>query len=237
MDPVHTYRSAPLIAEDLMLLLTDDATGRTTASDAARPLFGGALLVELAIEGTAIVDHNSGQGLFSTTRILAVERTGAGESDPLLAQAWTTVAQKPRSAQDLVGRLGKGTKEAVAQRLVERGILERREGRILGLFPTTTWPARDVAHERAVRERLHACLVVGATPDPRTAALVGLLHAVNQTHRVLDTGLPTAEVKRRAAAITQGGWATDAVKQAVAAAQVATMTAITAATSAAAVSS
>jgi hypothetical protein len=35
---------------------------------------------------------------------------------------------RPRGAQDLVDRLGKGAKEQLASRLVERGLLERRGG-------------------------------------------------------------------------------------------------------------
>src|SRR5688572_8078650 len=44
-------RVETLIAEDLALLLLDDDKGTMAASSAARPLFGGALLVELALAG------------------------------------------------------------------------------------------------------------------------------------------------------------------------------------------
>src|SRR5690606_28517539 len=145
-----------------------------------------------------------------------------------------TVEEKDRTAQDLVNRLGKGVREELQARLADRGILERRETRVLGLFPSTTWPAADVAHERQVRDRLTAILVQGLTPDPRSAALVALLHAVGQAHHVVDRGaLRAGEVKKRAKAVADGDWAAKAVKDAVVAAQTAVTAAIMASTTAA----
>jgi hypothetical protein len=139
------------------------------------------------------------------------------------------VAEKPRSAQDLVNRLGKGLKDRLLERLADRGLVHRREGKVLGLFPHTTWPATDARHEQEVRARLHDALVVGLTPDERTSALVALLVAIDHAHKVVDRGdVPARDVKRRAKAIAEGAWAADAVKDAVAAAQAAMVAAVTA---------
>lgn len=223
-----------LIAEDLLLLLLDDHKGTLTGSTSERPLFGGALLVELALDGCVEVQEKT--SVWSSAKVRPTGR--AQPVDPLLVEALATVAEKPRSAQDLTTRLGKDTRTRLLDRLVGRGVLERREGRVLGLFPHTTWPAVDLQHERTVRQRLQDVLVTGVEPDPRTAALVALLAAVNQAHRVVDRGPVSArDVRKRAKVIAEGAWAAKAVRDAVQAAQAATTAAVMAATGAGAASS
>lgn len=219
--------SQTLIAEDLLLLLMDDEKGRLAAASASRPLFGGALLIELALDEAVEVEEKRGH--LHVPKVHARQPRSRERPDPLLARAWQTVAEKPRSAPDLVNRLGKDVREELQARLVARGILERRETKVLGLFPSTTWPAADMRHELQLRQELQGCLVTGLTPRPRTAALVALLSSVNRAHTVVDLGaLSTGDVKRRAKAISEGAWAAKAVKDAVAASQAA----ITAATTA-----
>ncbi len=215
-----------LIAEDLLLLLLDDEKGTLAASDKVQPLLGGALLLELALDEGVEVSEKSNR--WSSAKVAAV---GTPPGEPVLDAAWARVAEKPRTAQDLVTRLGKGTKDDLLDRLAARGLVERRDGRVLGLFPHTTWPTRDARHEESVRALLHGTLVQGLTPDARTSALVALLAAVDQAHRVVDRGdVPAREVKARAKAIADGAWAAKAVKDAVAATQAAVTAAIVATT-------
>jgi len=215
-----------LLAEDLLLLLLDDERG-TPPSGVQLPVpLGGALLAELAMAGEVEVEPAASRWRRSTVAV-----TDGAHEDPVLADALAVIAEKPRNAQDLVSRLGKDLPDRLRERLAERGLLERREGKVLGLFPRTTWPAADVEHERQVRERLTAVLVQGLTPDPRTAALAGLLAAVDQVHKVVDRGeVPAKEVKKRAKELSEGDWATKAVRDAIAAAMAATTAAITAST-------
>jgi hypothetical protein len=110
-------------------------------------------------------------------------------------------------------------------------VLERRQGRVLGVFPRATWPTVDARHEREVRQGLQQVLVTGVEPDPRTAALVALLAAVDQAHRQVDRGgLSAGQVRNRAKEVAEGAWAADAVRDAVRAAQAATTAAVMAAT-------
>ena len=159
-----------LIAEDLLLLLLDDASGRPQTSQLELAL-GGGVLVELALDGAVEVAEKT--TVWRSAKVRPVP--GAAPEDPVLRAALAAVAEKERSAQDLVQRLGKGLADTLAGRLVERGILEQRDERALGLFSRTRWPARDSSHEERVRRALTAVLVAGSHPDPRTAALVALL--------------------------------------------------------------
>lgn len=215
-----------LIAEDLLLLLLDDEKGTLAASDKVQPLLGGALLLELALDGRVEVSEKSSR--WSTAKVAAI---GTPPGEPVLDAAWARVAEKPRTAQDLVTRLGKGTKDALLDRLAARGLVERHDGRLLGLFPHTTWPARDARHEESVRALLQGALVQGLTPDPRTSALIALLSAIDHAHKVVDLGdVPAREAKRRAKEVSEGAWAATAVKDAVVAAQAAVTAAIVATT-------
>ncbi len=174
-----------LIAEDLLLLLLDDAKGTLAASDKVQPLLGGALLLELALAGRVGVAERT-----SRWNSAKVAVTGTPPGEPLLDEAMARVAEKPRTAQDLVNRLGKGTRDVLLDRLAARGLVERRDGKVLGLFPHTTWPARDARHEESVRALLQGALVQGLTPDARTSALVALLAAIDHAHKVVDRGRP-----------------------------------------------
>jgi len=218
-----------LLAEDLLLLLLDDETGALAASTYVPTALGGALLAELALEGRAEVGEKKGLWRQATVRALA-----GPPADPVLARAHGQVQEKERAASDLVTRLGKGVKEVLLDRLAGRGLLERSEEKVLGLFPRTRWPAADSAREDDVRRELTAVLVGGEDPRPRTATLVSLLHAIDRAHRTVDPGEAGARaVRRRAKEVAEGEWAAKGVADAVAAMNAAVTAAVTSATVAA----
>ncbi len=106
---------------------------------------------------------------------------------------------------------------------------------MLGLFPRTSWPTASAEHETAVRRGLEGLLVHGLTPDPRSAALVALLHALRSTHKVVDPkehDLKRRELDRRAKEIAEGSWGSKAVREAIDAMLAAVLAAVTASTSA-----
>jgi hypothetical protein len=216
-----------LIAEDLLLLLLDDESGKLTNATYLDTGIGGALLVELALGGHVEVVKK--EGMWARAK---VHPAGAAPpADPVLSEALGVVAEKERTAQDLVGRLGKKRREPLLERLQADGIVRRDEGKVLGLFPSTRWPAADSSHEREVRRQLGDALVRGVDPAPRIAALVAVLSAMDLAHKVVDgEGLPGRQVKARAKEIADGDWAAKAVKDAISAAQAAMTGAIVAAT-------
>jgi len=222
-----------LIAEDLLLLLLDEESGKVTASDSAEVALGGAVLAELAILGAVTVDEKT-----SRFRSPKVRVTGQVPGDRVLADAMDIVGEKQRTAQDLVAKLGKGLVKALADRMVDRGVLERRESRMLGMLPRTRWPAADRGHETQVRESIARVVVQGTTPDARTGALVAVLSAIDRTHKVIDhEGLSRREVKKRAKEVAEGAWAATAVRAAIQATNAAVIAAVAASGAAVAASS
>jgi hypothetical protein len=224
------------LAEDLLLLVLDDESGRPALDSSTLPIaLGGAVLLELALAGRVDVERDA--GMLKRERV--VVRDPAPLGDPVLDGALATVAARERSPKDLVGRLGKGLRATLLHRLAERGVLRREKGRILGVIPHERWPAEDSRHEDAVRRRLHDVLVVGTTPDERTAAVVALLSAVDRAHKVLPglDGRTRRAVRARAKQVAEGAWAAGAVRGAVEAMQGAVAAGVIAAGAAASSSS
>ncbi len=216
-----------LLAEDLLLLLTEDDTGKLAVGSIADLALGGAQLVELSMVRRVDIDDKK--------RLVVVD--GSPTGDEILDHALEVVQRRAgKRPSAVVGELGKTVRERLYARLTAVGILRAEQGRVLGVFPTRRWPTASADHEAAVRRALTGCLVQGLTPQPRDAALVALLHAIGSTHRVVDPkehGLKRKQLDRRAKEIADGGWASDAVRRAVEETMAAVMVAVSAATFAA----
>ena len=218
-----------LIAEDLLLLLLDDVSGKAT-TDRTRLDYalGGAVLLELAMAGR--VDVTEKEGWLGKQRVVVVDPAPMGDS--VLDDAAAALSTgKPRDPQSAVTSLSKRLRATLLGRLAERGVLRREEDRVLGVFPRERWPANDATHERQLRARLHDVLIVGLASDARTSALIALLSAIDQAHKVIDVSDRKA-VKARAKEIAQGAWAGAAVRKAVQAAESAVVAATVVATAA-----
>ena len=125
-----------LIAEDLLLLLTNDETGKliTSASEVDVAL-GGALLVELTLMQRLDLAGPSEQ----VRKGRLVVRDASATSDPLLDEALAMVGEKQgKKPQNVVTALGKRVRVRLYDRLVGRGLLRAESGKVLGIFPATT---------------------------------------------------------------------------------------------------
>ncbi|MGH8868783.1 MAG: GOLPH3/VPS74 family protein [Actinomycetes bacterium] len=216
-----------LIAEDLLLLVTDDATGKPiVGSTELEHALAGGVLLELAMSGR--VDVEKGKAFGRGDRIVVVDGSRTGDS--VLDDALSRIGAKPwRKPASVVRALRKGLRTRLYERLADHGILRMEQGRVLGLFPRTRWPAVDSAPERQLRQALHDVLVVGVEPQPRIGAIVSLLYAIKAVPRVFGSRENNTVVMARAKAIAEGAWAAAAVRQAVEAVNAATLAAVAAA--------
>jgi hypothetical protein len=205
-----------LIAEDLLLLLTADDTGRLRAdSTNIKMALGGALLAELAL-----MQRVDLAGLHERVREgRLVVRDAGPVGDSMLDEALATVGRKEgKKPQNVVAALGKRTRVRLYERLAEAGLLRAEEGRILGIIPIRRWPAEHTGHEASVRAGLITALRQGGTTDDRTRALVSLLHALKAVHKAVDpdsVGLSKPELKASAKRIAEGDWVGKAVRSAI----------------------
>ncbi|MGW6285499.1 GOLPH3/VPS74 family protein [Streptomyces sp. NPDC055107] len=202
-----------LIVEDLTLLMMDDTSGAIAGAGTLYYTLGGAVLVELGLGGHTRADEGD-QGL-NGVKVHAV--AGRAPSDPLLRAAHAKVGERVRGVQTLLIEIGTGvvTREAVLDRLVERGVLRQETRKTLGLFRTTSTTVADTGYKKALVEKVRAVLIDGAEPDARTAALVGLLSA-SGTLPTLHRSVPwSGKVYKRAKELEQSSWGAEAVNAAV----------------------
>jgi hypothetical protein len=205
-----------LLAEDLLLLLTDDRTGKLAKSGAEVDVaLGGAFLVELTMMHR--VDVAGPDDRVREGRL--VVRSPAPTNDDLLDEALEVVARKAgKKPQGVVALLGKRKRARLYERLVQAGMLRREDHLILGIFPSHRWPSNDGIHTSTVRSGLITALRDGRTSDARTGALISLLVALNAVHKTVDpadVGLSRKEVDAAAKRIAEGDWAAKAVRQAI----------------------
>lgn len=218
-----------MIAEELLFVLTGPE-GRLRHSGMSVDLgLAGALLLELESRGQVGID---GRG-----RLLVPDATPTG--DPLLDRALSVFAQRAgKKPKDVLPKLTRHLRDQVYRRLAERGALARRQGRVLWIFPTTTWPVSDVPAWERTHAELTQVLLGQAAPTFRSGALVSLVSGVDAVTKVFPDagGLSNRELKARAKAVAEGDWAGEAVRKAIsdAHAAIAAATAATAAGAAAA---
>jgi len=206
-----------LIAEDVLILLLDDAKGTVSTWGNTAAVLGGAVLAELDLLGLATVDEK--KSIWRTGKVHATGPAPA-DLDPVLAEALVTIAQKERKASALVTRLGKGLEDRLAAGLADRRILDRRDRKRFGLFPRTNWPAVDTSRDNQLRRQITVALADGGRPDERTAVLISLLWAADEAHKAVapNTATTRRQLKKRAKEIAEGQWPAKAVKDAIAAA-------------------
>ncbi|MCO7274135.1 GOLPH3/VPS74 family protein [Cellulosimicrobium cellulans] len=217
-----------LILEDYLLLTLDDVTGKAVVDASYREqVAAGALLVELALLGRADLAGDGDGGRIGRIVVRDASSTGNALLDEALTVVRSREGSKPKALVAPLAKLRPASR-AIAS-LAERGVLRREEGRVLGIFPTTRWPAADTRHEEGVRADLWRVLVDGGAPDLRTAALVAILAATGQAGRVLAaggapgapavadagheaTGPRRRAVDARAREIARQSWASEAVR-------------------------
>ena len=173
---MHTRRRATrtllrFVEEILLLLLRDDG-GKFVAVPgiALDNALAGGVLMDLALENRIDTDPK---------HLILVDPTPVGDSilDPTLAaiaagqrrDAKYWVAQTARRAAEI--------REEALSRLVERGVLERHEGRFLWVFRSRRYPVIDGRAEREVKRRILGVLLSDDIPSPRDIVIIGLAEA------------------------------------------------------------
>jgi len=212
-----------LIAEDLLLLLLDDESGKLQGTSFIEIALGGALLLELSTRGAvALTDKQT----FRQQKVLAID---VPLLPPLLADALADIDDKERTAISVISRLGRHRKPVLLERLEARGILRSKNDKVVGLFPRTRWPAEDSRHEDEVRRKIRQALIAQHPGDERTGALLSLLSAMGIASKVIEIdGISKRDLNKRAKVISEGTWASEAVRDAVAASQAAILAAVSA---------
>ncbi len=204
-----------LLAEDLLLLVTDDASGRLSVPGAQVDAgLAGANLIELVLAGKVDLSGEGDQG--KPGRIIVRDPSPAGDV-VLDAALQTVIAHQGKRPSAVITPLSKNLRAALYQRLADSGVLRAGQVKILGVFPAHSWPAQDAGHEEQVRQVVTQVLTRQAEPDPRTAALIALGHALRCEHKLVDPGqgVSRRQLRARAEEIAKGNWESQAVRKAI----------------------
>ena len=205
-----------LIAEDLLLLVTDDASGRLSAPQSQVDAgLGGANLVELTLARKVELSDVGDEG--KPGRIVVLDPSPFGD-DILDAALEIVVGHQGKKPTTVIKPLSKNLRRALYRRLAASGVVRAERGRALGIFPVHRWPAQEASHEAEVRRLVTQALTQPTAPDARTATLVALLHALKCEHKIVDPqpyGLSRRQLRARAEEIAAGNWASAAVHKVI----------------------
>lgn len=202
--------------EDVLLVATDPVKGTSRLSSTVRDVvLGGAILFDLVREGRLAVEGRKKSRL----KVVVADPSPLGDSvlDAALERVRERGRQSPRAT---VGRLGKHAQKSTYAQLASRGVVRPREQKVLGLFPVTRHEVADPVRRDALAQSTRAVLLHGQPADDTTGPVIGLLAAADLLKLVVERPDLKA-AKARAKVITEGDWASEAVRDAVRAAQAA----------------
>ncbi|WP_432560229.1 GOLPH3/VPS74 family protein [Granulicoccus sp. GXG6511] len=208
--------SAPLIAEDLLLLLTHEQKGTVRSSESADFVLAGALLAELTLSGRVRITEK-GETSHKASRVTVVDPSPTDDEilDGALARLSTKPDCKPQKAIEL---LTKKVRRPLQDRLVERGFLRHERSRFVGF---NKWPEADGRHEAELRAGLFRVLVQNEEPTVHQATLIALLSALKIVDKVLAEDVSTIDkkaVRKRADELRKQNWTSEAARKAIEAA-------------------
>lgn len=197
-----------LLAEELLLLVTDGISGRLCCPAAQVDVaLGGANLLELALMNKVDLTGQWDPG--RPGRIIVRDCSPA--SDEVLDAALRIVgAHQGKKPPAVIRPLGKRLRRTLYERLALAGTVGAGQGRAFGAFPTRAWPVHDASQQARSRRLVTQVLVGQTAPQPRGAALVALVHALRCEHKIVDLadcGMSRQQLSARADQIAEGSWA------------------------------
>ncbi|KZE99912.1 hypothetical protein A2J03_11100 [Rhodococcus sp. EPR-157] len=201
-----------LIAEDVFLLLVDDSSGKPIVDSTKFPrVLAGGLVLELAMNGSVRITVKGEQ--VKDGRLVV---SGPPPPDPLLGRAHALIGteKNPMKPQKAIEKLQKNLQKEIGFRLAQQGFVTERHDKILGLFPSTSWPALDTTRKNWARQWIGNSIVDGTTPTSEISALISLVSAIDAVPKILP-GVDKKMAKARAKHIAEGEWASAAVRKAV----------------------
>lgn len=206
------------LSQDLILLALNPQTGKTRFSFYAALEYGlvGSLLLDLVLQGKLEIDNDN--------RVIGAIAGNTG--DEFLDRHLNEVlaSSRPRTARFWVTRWRRRYRwfqPIVLQNLVDLGVLERQEQRILGLFPTQRYFLTDESIQREIVQQVRAAVLEGIGLDSRTAALISLMQASHLTDAVFRPE-ERPEARSRIKAIAREELVGQAVSKAILTVQAAT---------------
>ncbi|MEA5594838.1 GOLPH3/VPS74 family protein [Rivularia sp. UHCC 0363] len=199
------------LSQDLILLALNPETGKTRFSFYAALEYGlvGSLLLDLILRDKLEIDNDN--------RVIGAIAGNTG--DEFLDQRLNEVlaSSRPQTARFWVTRWRRRYRwfqPIVLQNLVNLGVLQRQEQRILGLFPTRRYFLTDESIQREIVQQVRAAVLEGIGLNSRMVALISLMQASHLTDAVFRPE-ERPEARSRIKAISAGELVGKAVSMAI----------------------
>lgn len=172
-----------LMAEDAVLLLTDDANGASIRVGRRLDLvLSAAVLLELAAHERVDVARPTDPARDGKILVRDARPVGDPDLDRALAALTEVGPCLPGVALHTSGR---GVRSAMRTRLAGAGILTSVPSRRWGIIPTQRWPIVDPRPKAALLAELREVLELRRLPTDRERSLLTLLHAVAAVGRAV----------------------------------------------------
>ncbi len=192
------------IAEDLFLLLLDNASAQPVLDRARRErVLAAAVLLDLAL-ACRVRPSVDGEPV-EAGRLIAL--SVPGPTDPVTEPAFQLLQRRPLRPRTAVKRLAKHTEGHIADHLERTGQIRRVPLPDKRFGHEFVWPLTDRYRAGQARSALLSALFERTAPTPATAAIISLLHAVDGLGALLnlnDRGWRW--VHARAGEIALGSW-------------------------------
>lgn len=192
------------IAEDLFLLLLDNATGQPALERGRRErVLAAGVLLDLAYAGR--IRPTVPGDTVEAGRLVAL--TAGGPTDPVVEPAFEILRNDALRPARAVSKVGKNVQDNLALHLERLGQIQRIALQPTRFGPKHAWPLTHRDRVSLARADLLSALFDRRPPTPTTAAIVTLLHAADGLGALLslnDRGWRW--VHARATEISSGSW-------------------------------
>lgn len=188
----------PTFSEEFLLLALSDPKGGFVREPPERfdNALAGAILMDLALLNRIDTDID---------HLILVEAAPTGDS--LLDRVLAAIREYPDSKstaywiEEIRYRIDE-FREVLIGRLIDRGMVQREDKKLLGIFPQTRYAVPSGSEAREVRGRLRALILSDDIPDPRDILLISLLVSCNLVDRLFSRA-ETGAVQDRIEQISQ----------------------------------
>ncbi len=167
-------------AEELLLLALDDEKGVIIDKTSVKYGLIGAILMDLALRNKIDTDLES---------LMVVDASPTG--DAILDEVLTKIAQinANKTISYWIVNLSydsKAIEEKLLNRLIQKGILKKKEQKILWVFSLRRYPVQDKKEEKEVKTRLREVIFSDTIPDPHDIVLISLIKACYLTNEIFS---------------------------------------------------
>jgi Golgi phosphoprotein 3 (GPP34) len=195
------------IAEDLLLLLLDNASAQPALDRARRErVLSAAVLLDLAhaCRIRPAVDSEP----VEAGRLVVLR--GPDPADPVLTPALNLLLRRPITPAMAIAKLRRATSEAALWQLERSGHIQQVRLQANGFRRPRAWPLIDRTRVNQIRAAMMSTLFDHHKPDPATASIITLLYTIDGLRAVLSLNDRGWEwVLRRAGDIASGSWVSE----------------------------